>query len=129
LELSAKEDLEYHQVAIAWFSPESLTTAVQSGHWLVAQGARMVGILLGPPEMLWKYCQRRNQVTLREVEELGFLFYFTPVVSDDLVLKILGPCSEITGFLKGSAEDQVTGNVQVTNRWAHTGVKDLRLFR
>jgi hypothetical protein len=31
--------------------------------------------------------------------------------------------SEITGFLKGSAGDQVTGKV-VGNRWTHTGVKD-----
>jgi hypothetical protein len=43
--------------------------------WLVAQGARMVGISLGSPEMLWKYCQMRNQVTQIEVRELRFLFY------------------------------------------------------
>jgi hypothetical protein len=47
----------------------------------------MVGVSLGNPEMLWKYCQTRNQVTLREVGELRFLFYFMPAVPDELVLK------------------------------------------
>jgi hypothetical protein len=32
----------------------------------------------------------RNQVTLREVGELGFVFYFTPGVPNELILKILG---------------------------------------
>jgi hypothetical protein len=49
----------------------------------------MVGISLGPPEMLWKYCLMRNQATLREVGELGL--YLTPAVPDELTLKILGP--------------------------------------
>jgi hypothetical protein len=31
----------------------------------------------------------RNQETLREVGELGILFYFTLVVPDELLLKIL----------------------------------------
>jgi hypothetical protein len=53
------------------------------------QGARMVGISLGLPEMLWKYCLMRNQVTLIEVGELRL--YFIPVVPDELILKILGP--------------------------------------
>jgi hypothetical protein len=62
----------------------------------MAQGTRMVGILLGPPEMS-KYCQMRNQAALREVRELGFLFYLfyfifyfiISVVPDELILKIL----------------------------------------
>jgi hypothetical protein len=33
----------------------------------VAQGAKMIGISLGPPEMLGKYCLIRNQATLRVV--------------------------------------------------------------
>jgi hypothetical protein len=42
--------------------------------------------------VLWKYFQRRNQETLREVGELGFLLYFIMTeVPDELVLKILGP--------------------------------------
>jgi hypothetical protein len=51
------------QNTVGWhttlFGPESLPTLVLSSHQLV-QGARMVGILLGPPEMLWKYFQTRN---------------------------------------------------------------------
>jgi hypothetical protein len=38
--------------------------------------------------LLWKYCQMRNQMTLREVGE--FRFYFTTVVPDELMLKVLG---------------------------------------
>jgi hypothetical protein len=53
----------------------------------VAQMARTVGVSLWPPEM-WKYCLMRNQVTLREGE---LRFYLTPVVPDELTLKILGP--------------------------------------
>jgi hypothetical protein len=49
----------------------------------------MVGILLGPPEMLRKYCQIRNEATLGEVGELRF--YLMLVVPDELILKILGP--------------------------------------
>jgi hypothetical protein len=41
-------------------------------------------------KLLWKYCQTRNQATLRDVE-FGFLLYFMPVVPDELVLKILDP--------------------------------------
>jgi hypothetical protein len=43
--------------------------------------------------------------------------------------KFWAPSSKITGFLKGSAGDQVTGNVLVAYRWAHTGVRDPGLFR
>jgi hypothetical protein len=71
------------------FGPEALPTLVQPSHLPGAQGARTVGILLGPPEMLWKYCQMRNQVTLREVGELRL--YLMLVVPDELTLKILGP--------------------------------------
>jgi hypothetical protein len=49
----------------------------------------MVSISLGPPEMLRKYCQTRNQETFREVGELRF--YFIQAVPDELTLKILGP--------------------------------------
>jgi hypothetical protein len=38
--------------------------------------------------VLCKYCQMRNQATLREVGELRF--YFTLVVPDSLTFKILG---------------------------------------
>jgi hypothetical protein len=48
----------------------------------------MVGISLGPPEMLWKYYLMRNQVTLKEIEE--FRLYLMPVVPDELILKNMG---------------------------------------
>jgi hypothetical protein len=49
----------------------------------------MVEISLGTSEILWKYCQMRKQVILREVVELGL--YFILAVPDELTLKILGP--------------------------------------
>jgi hypothetical protein len=49
----------------------------------------MLDTSLGPPEMLWKYCQMRNQQTFREVGELRF-FNFILAVPDELILKILG---------------------------------------
>jgi hypothetical protein len=65
-------------------------------------------------------------VTLRKVGELGFLFYFTLCRMSQMssYSKFWTSSSEITGFLKGSAGDQVTGNVLVANRWVHTGVRD-----
>jgi hypothetical protein len=81
--------------------------------------------------LLWKYCQTRNQVALREVGELGFSFYFILLWRFQMSLysKFCVPSSEITGFIKGSTGDQITGNVLVANRWTHTGVRDPRLFR
>jgi hypothetical protein len=81
--------------------------------------------------LLWKYCQMRNQVTLREVGELGFLFYFILCWQSQMssYSKFWAPSGEITGFLKGSVRDLVTGNMLVASRWAHTGVRDLGLFR
>jgi hypothetical protein len=74
--------------------------------------------------VLWKYCQTRSQATLREVGELRFLKNFTPVVPMSSYLKFFIPSSKITGFLKGSAGDWITGNLLVANRWTHTGDRD-----
>jgi hypothetical protein len=112
----------------ASFSPKSLPTLVQSIYLLVAQGARTVDVSLGPLQMLWTYCQTRNQATLREVEEPDFfILHWRYLMS--LYSKFWAPRSEITGFLKGSGGDWVTGSMLVANRWAHTGVRDPRLFK
>jgi hypothetical protein len=71
--------------------------------------------------------------TLRKVE-LGFLFHFILCQQSQMSLysKFWAPRSEIKGFLKGSTGDQVTGNMLVANKWAHTGVRDTpspQLFR
>jgi hypothetical protein len=87
----------------------------------------MVFISLGPPETLWKYCQTRNQVTLREVGELRY-FLFMLVVPDELVLKILGPQQWNHKILKGQCRGSGYRNMLIANRWAHTGVRDLGLF-
>jgi hypothetical protein len=50
-------------------------------------------------------------------------------VPGELILKILGPNSETTGFLKGSAGDWIAGNMLVANRWTYTGVREPGLFR
>jgi hypothetical protein len=50
----------------------------------------MVRIFLGPPEM-WKYCPKRNQAMLREVElKLYFTQWVQWSVPVELILKILG---------------------------------------
>jgi hypothetical protein len=53
-----KDDLEYHRVASCLILSQVLLYSGTAQ--LPAQGARMVGISLGPPEMLWKYFQTRN---------------------------------------------------------------------
>jgi hypothetical protein len=53
------------------------------------QGAIVVEVSLGLPEMLRKYCLMRSQATLREVGDLRF--YLMLVVPDELTLKILSP--------------------------------------
>jgi hypothetical protein len=52
-----------------------------------------------------------------------------PAVQMSSYSKFWTSSSEITGFLKGSAGDQITENILDANRWAHTGVRDLELFR
>jgi hypothetical protein len=60
----------------------------------------------------------RNQATLREVGELGILFYFILRWWSQMssYSKFWSFSIEITGFLKGSARDQVTGDMVVANR-------------
>jgi hypothetical protein len=96
-------DLSVNEIADSFPSPVSYTTFVWS---------------------LWKYCQTRNQATLRDVEELRFLLYFILCQHPRWgSTQNSEPSSEITGFLKSHAEDQVA------NRWVHTGVRDPQLFR
>jgi hypothetical protein len=113
------------QNTIRWhatsFGPKSLPTLVQSSHWLVAQVARMVGISLGPPKMLWKYCHMRNQGTLREVENSHF--YFTPPVPDELTLRILGPKQRIHRMFKGQCRASGYKKCVKINRWASAGLE------
>jgi hypothetical protein len=46
-----------------------------------------------------------------------------------LYSKFWASSSEITGFLKGSVGNPVTGSMLVANKWDHVGVRDLGLFR
>jgi hypothetical protein len=62
-------------------------------------------------EMLWKYCQKRNQATLREVENSDFILGWQSQMSSHS--KFWAPNNE---FLKGSTGLQVTRNVLVVNR-------------
>jgi hypothetical protein len=55
------------------FGPMSPLTLVQPSCQLVAQGASQLESLWGL-QMLWQYSQRRNQATLRGVENSGFNF-------------------------------------------------------
>jgi hypothetical protein len=73
----------------------------------------------------------RNQATLRKVGELGLLFHFILCRGSQMssYSKFWTSSSEITGFLKGHAGSQVAETVLVANRWAHTEVGDLGLFR
>jgi hypothetical protein len=75
--------------------------------------ARMVVISLGPPEM-WKYCQMRNQVTFREVENSDFILHQQSQMSSHS--KCWTPNNKFTRFLKGSAGHQVARNMLVVNR-------------
>jgi hypothetical protein len=52
----------------------------------------MIGISLGPPEMLGKYCLIRNQATLRVV--WLFVLYLTLVVPDELTPQNSVPWAE-----------------------------------
>jgi hypothetical protein len=51
-------------------------------------------------QVFWKYGQTSNQVTLREVGELGFLLYFIDTGGPQMswYSKFWTPRSEITGF-------------------------------
>jgi hypothetical protein len=74
----------------------------------------MVGVSLGNPEMLWKYCQTRNQVTLREVENSEFILRWQSQMSSHSKFWALN--NEFMGYLKGSPGHQVTKNVLGVNR-------------
>jgi hypothetical protein len=66
------------QNTIGWrttsFSPVSLPTLMQPSRQLVAQGASGLESRWGL-HLLWQYSQRRNQATLRGVENSDFNFY------------------------------------------------------
>jgi hypothetical protein len=64
--------------------------------------------------MLWKYCQTRNQATLREVENSDFILHQQSKMSSHS--KFWAPNNEFMGFLKGSVGNQVARNVLVVNR-------------
>jgi hypothetical protein len=70
----------------------------------------VVAISLGPPEMLQKYHQMRNQMTLRDVENSGFILHWWIQMSSHSKFWALN--KEFTGYLKGSAGHQVTRNVR-----------------
>jgi hypothetical protein len=59
--------------------------------------------------LLQKYHQMRNQVTLREVENLGCILCLWSQMSSHS--KFWAPNKEFTGYLKGSAGHQVIRNV------------------
>ena len=68
-----KENPEYHQVVhllIPLWVPSLQPSRPTS---LVAQGAGVVGILLGPPEMLQKPVLEKPSTTLRQLENSGLL--------------------------------------------------------
>jgi hypothetical protein len=71
-----------------------------------------VSILLRPPEMLWKYCQTRNQPIIREVENSDFILCWWSQMNSHS--KFWAPINEFTGFLKDSAGHQVIRNVLET---------------
>jgi hypothetical protein len=74
-------------------------------------------IFIGWPEtlLLWKNCQMRNQATLRSGK---LRFYFTPVVPDELILKIQGPEQWIHRFLKEKCKASGYEECVRVNRWA-----------
>jgi hypothetical protein len=69
-------------------------------------------------ELLWKYCQTRNQAT--EKWRTQILFY---AEGTRWAYNRWTPFNEFTGFLKHGAGHQVTRNVLVVNRWASAGLE------
>ena len=67
-----KENPEYHQVAHLLIPLRVPSLQPSQATSLVAQGASMVGISLGPPEMLQKPVLEKPSTTLRELENSGF---------------------------------------------------------
>ena len=68
-----KENPEYHQVAHLLIPLRVPSLQPSQATSLVAQGASMVGISLGPPEMLQKPVLEKPSTTLRELENSGLL--------------------------------------------------------
>lgn len=68
-----KENPEYHQVArlLLHLGVPSLQRGRATS--LAAQRAGVVGVLLGPPEMLQKPVLKKPSTTLRGLENSGFL--------------------------------------------------------
>ena len=68
-----KENPEYHQVACLFVHLGVPLLQPSQATSLAAQGVGMVGILLGPPEMLQKPVVKKPSTTLRELENAGIL--------------------------------------------------------
>ena len=70
-----KENPEYHQVAHLLVRPGAPLLRPGQATSLAAQRAGMVGILLGPPEMLQKSVLKKPNTRLGELENSGLLHW------------------------------------------------------
>ena len=69
----SERDPEYHQAACLLIRLGVPSLQPSQATSLAAQGVGMVGILLGPPEMLLKPLIKKPSTTLRELENSGLL--------------------------------------------------------
>ena len=72
---SVKENPEHRQVVHLLGRPGAPLLRTGQATTLVAQRAGMVGILLGPPEMLQKSVLEKPNTTLGELENSGLLHW------------------------------------------------------
>jgi hypothetical protein len=110
----------YHHVLLKYIFKTRVLVLKKKRHLFKEQPPELA-YTIGWLPVLWKYCQKRNQATLREVEHLDFILFGWSQMSSHSKFWALN--NEFTGFLKGSAGHQVTRNVLVINRLASVGLE------